>query len=143
MAHIERRVSRRRDADRRTRQTERYKVRYRDSAGQEHSETRTRRVDAERRKSEIEFETAVGSWRDPRRGDVLLHTWVEGWLPTRHNLRATTRAPLVTTMTHRVLPRFGGTALCKITNSDVRRWVADLPHRPSCPAPCRLGPATG
>lgn len=126
MAPIERRVRQRRDANGRTRQTVRYKVRYRGSAGQEHSETKTRRVDAERRKSEIEFEMAVGTWRDPRRGDALLYAWVEEWLPTRHDLRATTRARLVTTMTHQVLPRFGGTALRKITNSDVRRWVASL-----------------
>lgn len=126
MAHIERRVSERRDVDGRTRRTVRYKVRYRDSAGREHSETKTRRIDAERRKSEIEFEMVVGSWRDPSRGDVLPRVWVDEWLPTRHDLRATTRARLETTMSHQVLPRFGGTALRKITNSDVRRWVADL-----------------
>ena len=126
MAHIERRVSDRRGVDGPARRTVRYKVRYRDPSGREHSETKTRRVDAERRKSEIELEMAVGSWRDPRRGDVLLHVWVEEWLPTRHDLRATTRARLETTMAHQVLPRFGATALRRITNSDVRRWVAEM-----------------
>lgn len=126
MAHIERRESQRRDALGRTRRTVRYRVRYRDPAGREHSETLIRRVDAERRKAEIELEMAGGSWRDPRLGDVVLRVWVEDWLPTRHDLRATTRARLETTMTHQVLPRFGDTALRRITNSDVRRWVADL-----------------
>lgn len=126
MAHVDRRVTDRRDANGRTRRTVRYRVRYRDSSGREHSETKTRRVDAERRKSEIESEMAVGSWLDPRRGDVLLRAWVEEWLPTRHDLRATTWDRLQTTMTHQVLPRFGDTALRKITNGEVRRWVLDL-----------------
>jgi len=126
MAHVERRVSEKLGSDGQTRRTVRYKVRYRDSAGREHGETKTRRVDAERRRSEIEFEMAVGSWRDPRRGDVLLSAWVEEWLPTRLDLRATTRARLETTMTHQVLPRFGGTAIRKITNSEVRRWMGNL-----------------
>jgi hypothetical protein len=55
-------------------------------------------VDAERRKAEIEVALAGGIWRDPRRGDIRLSEWVEQWLPTRHDLRATTWARLETTM---------------------------------------------
>lgn len=39
----------------------RYKVVYRDSTGEKHSETLRRRVDAERRKAELELELANGS----------------------------------------------------------------------------------
>ena len=126
MAHVERRVNERRNVDGRLLQTVRYKVRYRDASGRQHSETVARRVDAYRRKAEIEQELATGLWNDPRRGDVLLRDWVEDWLPSRHDLRPTTRARLQTTMAHQVLPRFGDSALRKITNSDVRRWVSDL-----------------
>jgi len=126
MVHIERRVTERRDADGRALRTVRYRVRYRDSSGRNHSETKTRRVDANRRKAEIEHELAAGSWHDPRRGDVLLRVWVEEWLPSRHDLRPTTWARLQTTMTHQVLPEFGDSALRKISNSDVRRWVSKL-----------------
>ena len=126
MAYIERRVTERKDASGRTRRTVRFKVRYRDSAGRAHSETLARRVDAERRKSEIELEMAGGAWLDPRRGDVLLRVWVGEWLPTRHDLRATTWARLETTMNQQVLPRFGDTPFRKITNGEVRRWVLDL-----------------
>lgn len=126
MAYIERRSRKRRDATGRIREVVRYKVRYRDFNGRAHSETKSRRVDAERRKAEIELELAEGIWRDPRRGDLLLREWVRDWLPTRHDLRATTWARLETTMDKQVLPHFGETPLRKITNSEVRRWVSDL-----------------
>src|SRR4051812_26547789 len=106
MGHVERRVSRRRDASGRMRETVRYRVRYRDSAGKEHSETVARRADAERRKAEIEVELARGTWRDPQRGQILLRQWVADWLPTRHDLRPTTRARLELSMAKQVLPRF-------------------------------------
>jgi site-specific recombinase XerC len=104
----------------------RYKVRYRDRAGRPHCETRKRLVDAERRKAEIELELAGGTWHDPRRGEVRLSAWAAGWIQTRHDLRATTLARLETTMQRQVLPKFGATQLIKITNGDVRGWVAEM-----------------
>jgi len=126
MAYIERRVGRRRDASGRIREQVRYKVRYRDSAGKSHSETFSRRADAERRKAEIEVNLGHGTWQDPKRGEVLLQQWVSGWLPTRHDLRATTKARLELTMAKQVLPRFGAAPLARITNGEIRRWVSDL-----------------
>lgn len=126
MAYIERRVSRRRDASGRMREQVRYKVRYRDSAGRGHSETLTRRTDAERRKAEIEVDLGHGTWRDPTRSEILLRHWVSEWLPTRHDLRATTKARLELTMAKQVLPRFGAAPLGGITNGEIRRWVSEL-----------------
>jgi integrase len=126
VAHIERRRFQQRDASGRARTVVHYKVRYRDATGKHHSETKTRLVDAERRKAEIEVALAGGIWRDARRGDMRLYEWVEQWLPTRHDLRATTWARLETTMQKQVLPRFGDVPLRAITNSAVRQWVTDL-----------------
>lgn len=126
MAHIERRRMKRREASGRSREVVRYRVRYRDASGVQHSETKARLVDAERRKAEIEVELAHGTWRDPQQGEMLLRDWVADWLPTRHDLRATTRARLELTMAKQVLPRFGNATLRRITNGEVRRWVSDL-----------------
>ena len=126
MAHIERRRVRRPDGSGRVRVVTRYRVRYRDESGRQHCETKVRLVDAERRKAEIELALAGGTWHDPRRGEMPLHEWVEQWLPTRHDLRATTWARLETTMQKQVLPRFGDAPLRAITNSGVRQWVSDL-----------------
>jgi integrase len=57
---------------------------------------------------------------------MRLHEWVEQWLPTRHDLRATTWARLGTTMQQQVLPRFGDAPLRAITNGGVRHWVSYL-----------------
>jgi integrase len=126
MASIERRKRRRRDASGRKRDVVHYRIRYRDHLGVQHSETTTRLADAERRRSEIEHELATSTWHDRRRGEVLLCEWVADWLPTRHDLRATTRVRLEVTMNRQVLPRFGSTSLNDISNGDVRRWVVDL-----------------
>ena len=103
-----------------------YRVRYRDSRGKTHSETFPRLADAERRRVEIAHELTTGTWHDRHRGDEVLRTWVADWLPTRHDLRATTRVRLEVTMNRQVLPRFGEVALNEITNRDVRRWVVEL-----------------
>jgi hypothetical protein len=115
MAHIERRRIQRRESSGRLRAVTRYRVRYRDESGKQHCETKMRLVDAERRKAEIEVALAGGTWSDPRRGEMRLHEWVEQWLPTRHDLRATTWARLETTMQKQVLPRFGDASLRSIT----------------------------
>ena len=126
VAHIERRRLQQRDASGRIRTVLRYKVRYRDATGKHHSETKTRLVDAERRKAEIEVALATATWRDPRRGELSLGEWAQAWLPTRFDLRPTTWARLETTMKKQVLPHFGSVPLNKITNALVREWVSTL-----------------
>lgn len=126
MAHIQKRQVRVKDVSGRVRTATRYRVRYRDWAGSEHSETFNRAGDAERRKAQIETELAGGSWRDPRRGEIRLSEWADQWILTRHDLRVTTRARLETSMRMQVLPKFGGIPLSKITNAAVRAWVAEM-----------------
>jgi integrase len=126
VAHIERRRLQQRDASGRIRTVVHYKVRYRDATGKHHSETKTRLVDAERRKAEIEVALATATWRDPRRGELTLAEWAQTWLPTRFDLRPTTWARLETTMQKQVLPYFGSAPLNKITNAIVREWVSTL-----------------
>ncbi len=126
VAHIERRRLQQRDASGRIRTVVHYKVRYRDATGKHHSETKTRLVDAERRKAEIEVALATATWRDPRRGELSLAEWAQAWLPTRFDLRPTTWARLETTMQKQVLPYFGSVPLNKITNAIVREWVSTL-----------------
>ena len=126
MGFIERKQVEQREASGRVRMVPRYKLRYRDHAGREHAETFRRLVDAERRKAEIETQLAGGTWRDPRRGAIRLGVWADEWVTTRHDLRATTRARLETTLTSQVLPKFGAMPLDKISNAAVRGWVAEM-----------------
>jgi hypothetical protein len=126
VAHIERRRIQQRDASGRTRTVVHYKVCYRDATGMHHSEPKTRLVDAECRKAEIEVALATATWRDPRRGELGPAEWAQAWLPTRLDLRPTTWARLETTMQKQVLPHFGSVPLNTITNAMVREWVSTL-----------------
>lgn len=126
MAHIERRESRRPDRDGRVRVKVRYKIRYRDHTGREHSETVLRRTDAERRKAEIEHELAHGRWHDPRRGRILLSEWAGEWVAGRHDLRPTTHTRLKISLSAQVLPAFGSMPLDCVSNQAVRRWVGKM-----------------
>ena len=126
MAHIQRRQIQVTDPSGRKRTVTRYRVRYLDWSGNEHSETFKRAGDAERRKSQIETELTGGTWRDPRRGEIRLEQWATEWITTRHDLRATTRSRLETTLRMQVLPKFGKTPLNKISNAAVRAWVAEM-----------------
>ena len=137
MAYIERRVATRREASGRTRRVVRYRVRYRDPSGRQRGETHARAVDADRRKAEIELELGNSAWRDPRHGDIPLQAWAETWLPTRHDLRATTWARLEGVMRKQVLPHFGQVPLNKITNGNIRRWVTELLDSGLSPATVR------
>lgn len=58
-------------------------------------------------------------------------------MDTRHDLRATTKARLETTMRAQVLPRFGSTPLIKISNAAVRAWVAEMLAEGLSPATTR------
>ena len=137
MAHVERRQIQVKDPSGRKRTVNRYRVRYRDWSGHEHVETFRRAGDAERRKAQIETELAGGTWRDPRRGEIRLEQWATDWIETRHDLRATTRARLGTTMRIQVLPKFGKLPLIKISNAAVRTWVAEMLSAGLSPATVR------
>lgn len=126
MAYVERRKASGRDAAGRTRRVVRYRVRYRDPSGRQLGETFARAVDADRRKAEVELALANSMWRNTHHGDIALQAWAETWLPTRHDLRATTWARLEGVMRKQVLPHFGRVPLNKITNGNIRRWVTEL-----------------
>jgi hypothetical protein len=81
MAYIERRRIQQADSWGRRRLVTRYSVRYCDESGKQHCETKMPLVDAARPKAEIEVALAGGTWRDPPRGEMRLHEWVEQWLP--------------------------------------------------------------
>lgn len=126
MAYIQKREIQERMPSGRLRTVKVYRVRYRDWAGVLQSETFRRAGDAERRKAQVETELASGTWRDPRRGEIRLKDWAQTWIETRHDLRATTKSRLETTMRMQVLPKFGDLPLIKISNAEVRAWVAEM-----------------
>ena len=56
--------------------------------------------------------------------DLADRFWAKDWIETRHDLRATTRARLETTMRMQVLPKFGKLPLIKISKISITAEVA-------------------
>lgn len=79
-------------------------------------------------------ERALGTWRDPRLGQITLADYARGWLAARTNLATRTRALYSDLLERRILPAtnaaaggrlaLGGLALTAITPALVRTWFA-------------------
>jgi integrase len=65
---------------------------------------------------------------------VRLGDWIESWLATTVNLRPSSRARDESYLRNHVLPAFGTAPLGRITQLDVRAWVADLTASGLAPA---------
>jgi integrase len=75
-----------------------------------------------------------GEWRDPVHARVRFDEWVERWWATTVNLRPSSRARDEAYLRNHVLPVFGPTALGRISQLDVKIWVADLAASGLAPA---------
>lgn len=123
MAHIQKRI--RKDKDGKLITT--WRLRYRDPAGHEHSKVYARRIDAERKKTEVETELSHGTWIYPALAKVSYGDWVEEWMRSALlNLKPKTRSSYDGAMRVRILPTFKDTPLGSIRPTDVQAWVAGL-----------------
>ncbi|HEV2766734.1 MAG TPA: site-specific integrase [Acidimicrobiales bacterium] len=82
----------------------------------------------------MEVDKARGSWVDPAGGRILLADWTEQWWATTTNLRPSTRVRDESYLASYILPAFGRVPLGRITQLDVRAWVAELDSRELAPA---------
>lgn len=78
---------------------------------------------------EVEVDKDRGSYTDPGRGRITLAQWAEEWLPSKVDLRQSSRDRLESIVRIHVLPAFGSRPLNSISNSDVRAWVAEMNTR--------------
>jgi integrase len=114
----------------------RWEVRYRDATGAQRTQRPegSQKSDALALKAAIETELNRGQWRDPALARTLLSEWIEEWWATTVNLRASSRARDESYIRNHLLPRFGPVQLGRITQLDVRAWVAELDARGLAPA---------
>jgi len=105
---------------------ERYKARYRGPDGKERSYTFKRREAAKRWLDEVESSISRGTWVDPARSAMKLEVWAEQWLPSRSDLRPSSRARLESIVRLHVKPEFGKRPLATIRNGEIRAWVGRL-----------------
>jgi integrase len=116
----------------------RFQALYTDRSGKTQSAgTFVNRKDAENAARRKLDNVADGTWLDPRRSRVTVGELASDWLPTKFDLRPSSRARLEGVVKTHVLPRFGDVPLPEITNSAVRAWVAKMLASGSSPATVR------
>lgn len=101
-------------------------ARVRGPDGRERTKAFKKRVDAERWLTAQEAGKLRGEWVDPRLGRITLNDWMATWWRTTTNLRPSTRSRDESYYRNHTEPRFGAFPLNRITQEDVRSWVADL-----------------
>jgi integrase len=104
----------------------RYRARYRDAAGKEHSKHFTRKQDAQRWLNDVTAAVVTGTYVDPRRGRVTVGEWARTWLDGRADLKPSTRERYEGILRTHVLPRWSDVRLTDVGHADVQAWVTGL-----------------
>lgn len=100
----------------------RYRVRWW-ADGKQRSKTFERQDEAKRFKAVLEGDTANGTWIDPKQGQRSVREFATAWFEGVHDLRATSKEQLRSSVFHNVLPEFGNLPLSGVTHPHVQVWV--------------------
>ncbi|RFU22753.1 tyrosine-type recombinase/integrase [Geodermatophilus marinus] len=103
-----------------------YEARWREPDGRQRKRSFRKKSDAERYKTSIESSLLTGGYVDPTRARVTVGAYAEQWMGGRTALKPKTIASYRTLLNNRVLPRWGGVRLDRVTYEDVAAWVAEM-----------------
>jgi integrase len=102
-----------------------WRARYRDPAGKEHSRHFPRKIDAQRWLATVQTDILRGTYVDPKAGLVPFRDYAEEWrLAQMH--RPTTSLYFETMLRRHAYPTFGERPLSSIRPSEVQLWVRKL-----------------
>jgi integrase len=108
------------------RQDGRWRARYRDTGGKEHSHHFKRKIDAQRWLDEVTTAVTTGMYVDPGRCRITVGEWSRRWLDTKVDLKPSTKARYDGLLRVNVLPRWRDVRLADVTHEGVAAWVAEL-----------------
>lgn len=115
----------------------RWRARYRDGLGRQHSRHFDRKVDARRWLATVEVARSRGEWIDPGLSRIAVGEWALDWLDAQVQLKPSTRARYRVALERHVFPTWEQVPLASIAYSDVAAWVADLVAGGLAPATVR------
>lgn len=104
----------------------RWRARYYDAGGKQHSQQFPRRVDAQQWLDSVTTAVGTGSYVDPARSKALVRVVADEWLAGKINLKETTRVRYKNALYVHVLPRWGDTPLVAVEHSAIQAWLAEL-----------------
>jgi len=102
--------------------------------GRLHSRSFARKGDTQRWLAQVEASKLDGTWTNPALGRTRFADWLAEWQATTTNLRPSTEIRDLTYLRLYVRPRFDRFQLAKLTQREVRAWVADLSRQGLAPA---------
>jgi integrase len=114
-----------------------WRARYRDASGREHSRHFDRKLDATRWLASVEMARARGEWIDPALARVRVGDWAVTWLAGQVQLKPSTRARYELALQRHVLPAWEHAPLSSVSYADVCRWVTELSALGLAPATVR------
>jgi integrase len=104
----------------------RWRARYYDASGHQHSRQFARRIDAQRWLDSVTIAVGTGGYVDPNRSKTTVGVVADQWLTSKLNLKPTTRARYENALSVHVLPRWAGIPLASVEHGAVRAWLGEL-----------------
>jgi integrase len=108
----------------------RWRARFRDESGREHSKHFDRKTDAQAWLNGVTASIVVGQYADPRAGRITLRTFYAGWSERQIWVPGTRRSMELAMST---CP-FADIELRRIRRSHVESWVREMDRRPLAPS---------
>lgn len=94
----------------------RWRARYRDQSGREHSRHFSRKTDAQRWLDSVNSAVITGTYTDPRASGITMADWSETWLSGQVHLKATGRTRVEGIVRNYIVPRWGQTRLRDVSH---------------------------
>ncbi len=104
----------------------RWRGRYRDAAGREHSRHFMRKVDAQAWLDTVTTSVHTRTYADPKRGRVTVGDWSPRWLTGQAHLKPSTYERYAGILREHVLPTWSTVQLIDISHADVQAWITRL-----------------
>src|SRR5262249_55589635 len=104
----------------------RWRARYRDGLGRQHSQTFDRKLDARRWLATVDVARSRGEWIDPSLARMPVGAWARGWLATQVQLKPSTSVRYRLALERHILPTWEKVPLASVAYPEVAAWVAEL-----------------
>ena len=104
----------------------RWRARYRDSEGREHSRHFPRKVDAQAWLDDVTTDVRTGSYVDPGRGRITVGEWSKRWLSGQTHLKPSSYERYAGIVHSHIEPRWHDVMLAEVSHADIQGWVTTL-----------------
>jgi integrase len=103
-----------------------WRARYRDGLGRQHSQHFDRKIDARRWLAMVEVSRSRGEWVDPALTRMPVGAWARSWRETQVQLKPSTAERYRVALDRHILPTWEKVPLAAVSYTEVSTWVAEL-----------------